>query len=112
MTPYFTSQDLRDNKVKAGLGYLVFFLPLILCKDSKLGRYCANQGLLLLIYGILVRLFLGIFSWIPLLGWLTALVEKLFHFALVLVGLLCFLNLTTTERTPELPIIGRCRILS
>ena len=45
MKPYFSDQDIRENKLKAGLGYLVFFLPLVLCKDSKLGRHCANQGL-------------------------------------------------------------------
>ena len=40
---------IGDNKDMASLGYILFFIPLITCKDSKLGRYCANQGLLLLI---------------------------------------------------------------
>ena len=65
MKPYFSDQDIRENKLKAGLGYLVFFLPLVLCKDSKLGRHCANQGLLLLIAAGLVSVLLGIFAGKP-----------------------------------------------
>lgn len=112
MNPYFSTQDIQENKLKAGLGYLVFFLPLILCKDSKLGRYCANQGLLLLIVGVLASALLGIFTGIPLLGWAFTLLGRLVRFALLLIGLLCFLQLTTNERTTELPFIGSFRILS
>lgn len=112
MNQYFSAQDLKENKIKAGLGYLVFFLPLVLCKDSKLGRHCANQGLLLLIVNVVVNLLLGIFTGIPLLGWAFVLAQKLASFVLVLVGLLCFLNLTTNERAAEIPFIGSFRIIS
>ena len=58
----FTDEDWQANKIKAGLGYIVFFLPLILCRDSKLGRHCANQGLILFIVSLLAGMVLGIFA--------------------------------------------------
>lgn len=111
MIEEFSRQDIEQNKIKAGLGYLVFFLPLILCKDSKLGRHCANQGLLLLIVSLLISGLLGILTGIPLLGWAFVLVGKLARFALFLLGLLCFLQLTTNGRAVELPVVGSFRII-
>lgn len=107
----FSQEDWNRNKLAAGLGYIVFFLPLILCKESKLGRYCANQGLLLTIVCVLVSLFLGIFTGIPLLGWIFTLAQNLVRFALLLVGVLCFVMLTTQEKLLELPIVGKLRII-
>lgn len=111
MIEEFSRQDMQQNKIKAGLGYLVFFLPLILCKDSKLGRHCANQGLLLLIVAVLASGLLGILAGIPLLGWVFLLAARLVRFALFLLGLLCFLQLTTNERAVELPVVGSFRII-
>ena len=111
MIEEFSRRDMEQNKIKAGLGYLVFFLPLILCKDSKLGRHCANQGLLLLIVTVLATGLLGILAGIPLLGWIFSLAARLVRFVLFLLGLLCFLQLTTNERAVELPVIGSFRII-
>ena len=112
MKPYFSEQDLRENKLKAGLGYLVFFLPLVLCKDSKLGRHCANQGLLLLIAAGLLSALLAIFAGVPLIGFVVRLAIKLVWFAALVIGLLCFLQLSTNDRAVELPYVGGIRILS
>lgn len=111
MSTEFSKSDLDTNKLKAGLGYFVFFLPLILCGDSKLGRHCANQGLLLWIASMLISLLLGIFTGIPLLGWVFRLVERVARFALFVMALLCFLQLMTNDRAPELPFIGKYRII-
>ena len=111
MIEEFSREDMQQNKIKAGLGYLVFFLPLILCKDSKLGRYCANQGLLLLIVSVLASGLMGILVGIPLLGWVFSLAARLVRFALFLLGLLCFLQLTTNDRAVELPVVGSFRII-
>ena len=112
MKPYFSEQDIRENKLKAGLGYLVFFLPLVLCKDSKLGRHCANQGLLLLIAAGLLSALLAIFAGVPLIGFVVRLAIKLVWFAALVIGLLCFLQLSTNDRAVELPYVGGIRILS
>jgi len=112
MNETFSHEEMRnENRVKAGLGYLVFFLPFILCRDSKLGRFCANQGLLLLIANILASALFGIFAGIPLIGWLFVLASKLVRLALLVVGLLCMLQLTTNSRAVELPFIGGFRII-
>ena len=62
MNKEFLKEDIEKNKFKAGLGYFIFFLPLVLCKDSKLGRHCANQGLLLMIASGLISVLLNIFT--------------------------------------------------
>lgn len=111
MNKEFLKSDIEKNKYKAGLGYLIFFLPLILCKDSKLGRHCANQGLLLLIASGLISALLGVFTVIPLIGWIFSIAAGLARFVLLLIGILCFLQLTTNDRAPEIPYIGGFRII-
>lgn len=112
MNTSFTMQDMEQNKYKAGLGYFVFFLPLILCKDSKLGRHCANQGLILLIASILLSALIGIFAGIPLIGWAIRIVGRLVRFGMFVIALLCFLQLTTSEKAVEIPYIGGFRIIT
>ena len=86
----FSTEDLARNRTWAALGYLLFFIPLIKCKHSPLGRYCANQGLLLLIVIAIVRILFGIFGGIPIIGWLFLLVGRLACLAVALVGLAVF----------------------
>ena len=107
----FTTEDVARNRVWAALGYLVFFIPLIKCKNSPLGKYCANQGLLLLIVHVLVRALFSIFGGIPLIGWLFDLVGGLCGFALLLVGLLCLVQLLSNDRVCQLPFIGELRLI-
>ena len=107
----FTDEDWQTNKIKAGLGYIVFFLPLILCWDSKLGRHCANQGLILFIVSLLAGMVLGIFAGVPLLGWLFRLAARLVQFALFAVGVICFVLLTSSGKAVELPVVGGIHIL-
>ena len=40
------NKDIEDNKVIAALAYIIFFLPLIVAKDSEFGKFHANQGLI------------------------------------------------------------------
>lgn len=107
----FTSEDMQQNRTTAALGYLVFFIPLLKCPNSKLGRYCANQGLILLVVIVLVRILFEIFSIVPWIGWLFTLVGGLTSLAGVLAGLLCFVQLMTNDRVIELPYIGGFRLL-
>ena len=107
----FTDEDWQTNKIKAGLGYIVFFLALILCRDSKLGRHCANQGLILFIVSLLAGMVLGIFAGVPLLGWLFRLAARLVQFALFAVGVMCFVLLTSSGKAVELPVVGKIHIL-
>ncbi|MGI6730424.1 MAG: hypothetical protein ACOX5F_00790 [Anaerovoracaceae bacterium] len=61
-TNIFDPQDIQENKIMAGLAYILFFLPLISCKESKFGRFHANQGLVLLIVGVAGYIIISIIS--------------------------------------------------
>ena len=108
---HFTAEDMARNRTWAALGYLLFFLPLIKCKNSPIGRYCANQGLLLLIVALLVRIFFAIFGGIPLIGWIFNLIGGLACLALLVLGLLCMIQLMSNDRVCELPLIGHIRLI-
>ncbi len=107
----FTPEDMEKNRTMAALGYVVFFLPLICCGGSKLGRYCANQGLILLVLMVLVSLLASILSIIPAIGWIFTLLGGLAGFALLCAGILCLVQLMTNGRVIELPYVGGFRLL-
>lgn len=46
VVPEFDKEDIEKNKLMAMFSYLIFFLPLIACPDSKFARFHANQSLL------------------------------------------------------------------
>jgi len=107
----FTDIDMKENKFFAAMGYLVFFVPLIWRKESKLGRYCANQGLLIMIVQLLLAILFNILGAIPLLGWLFLLAGRLAGLGMLVVSILCMVQLMTNDRVIELPYIGFFRLL-
>jgi len=107
----FTPEDLEQNRTMAALGYIVFFIPLLMCSESKVGRYCANQGLILTVLMVLVSILGRILSVIPFIGWLFTLAGGLVGFALFCVGLLCFAQMMTNKNVVELPFVGGFRLL-
>lgn len=96
--------DIDQNKVMGGLAYLIFFLPLLVCPDSRFGRFHANQALLLLILGVGGSFILGI---IPVIGWVTLPFFGLGVFILVIYGLINGLN----GDVKELPWFGHFRLI-
>ena len=100
----YTTDDIEKNKTMAGLAYLLFFLPLIACPDSKYAKFHANQGLILLLVAIAGNVVLG---FIPLLGWMLA---PLWGLAILVLVVLGFLN-GFGGRAVELPVIGGFTIL-
>ncbi|MEL7624147.1 MAG: hypothetical protein AAGU12_11215 [Clostridiales bacterium] len=80
----YTPEDIEKNKTMAGLAYMLFFLPLIACPESKYAKFHANQALLLLIVGIAGNVILGI---IPVIGWMLLPVFGLGVLALFIMGL-------------------------
>jgi len=111
----FDEEDIRQNKTMAGLAYILFFLPLIVCKDSRFGRFHANQGLLLLILSVtgyiaisIVTAILATITW-RLFGFISLLYSLfgLFILAIAIYGLVNGLN----GKAKELPVIGKYRII-
>ena len=107
----FTPEDLSKNKTMAALGYIVFFVPLLMCRNSKVGKYCANQGLILLVLMVLVSILGNIFAAIPFIGWLFTIAANLVSFALFCVGIVCFAQMMTHENVVELPYVGGFKLL-
>lgn len=100
----FDKDDIEKNKVMAGLAYIIFFLPLLACPDSKFGKFHANQGLLLLIVGFVGGIILSV---IPIIGWLLL---PVFSIVVLIFGVIGLVN-GLSGKAKELPIIGKYKLL-
>ena len=100
----YTAEDIQKNKTMAGLAYIIFFLPLIACPNSKFGRFHANQSLILLILSIAGNI---IFNLIPVIGGILLSVLWIVVLVFAIMGLLNGLN----GKVKELPYIGKFTIL-
>jgi uncharacterized membrane protein len=100
----FDPADIEKNKTMAGLAYLIFFLPLIVCPDSKYGKFHANQGLLLFIAAVAGNIVLGI---IPIIGWILMPIYGLGILVFAIMGLINGLG----GKAKRLPIIGKFNII-
>lgn len=103
-TDTFEQTDIDSNKTMAGLAYLIFFLPLLVCPQSKYARFHANQALLLLIVAIAGNIILSI---IPVIDWILAPLFALTIFILVIMGLVNGLS----GKAKRLPVFGKYDIL-
>lgn len=100
----FDPQDIEKNKTMAGLSYIIFFLPLLVCPESRFGKFHANQALILLLVGIVGNIILG---FIPIIGWLLL---PLFVVAVLIFGIIGLVN-GLGGKAKKLPIIGKYTII-
>jgi|CZCB01.1.fsa_nt_gi uncharacterized membrane protein len=100
----FTQEDIEKNKTMAGLAYILFFLPLIVCPDSSYAKFHANQGLLLLIVSIAGNIILGM---IPIIGWILL---PLFGIVILVFAIMGLVN-GLGGKAKRLPLIGKYTIL-
>ncbi len=103
-TEAFDQADIEKNKTIAGLAYLIFFLPLLACPDSRYGRFHANQSLILFIVSIGGSIVLSI---IPILGWLLMFPFAIAVFVFAIMGLVNGLG----GNAKELPLVGKFKLL-
>lgn len=110
------SKDVDLNKFHAIVAFFppLFWWPLVRCPDSKFGRECANQGLILLLMavagGLIVWLLslitdamLGEFYYYELVGYVILTLEIAFMFN-------GFLS-TYDGRVAKVPLLGRMKLL-
>lgn len=100
----YPAEDIEKGKTMAGLSYLLFFLPLVACPESKYAKFHANQSLLLLITAIVGNVILGV---IPVVGWMLMPIFGLVVLALGIIGLINGFG----GKAKRLPLIGRYTIL-
>ncbi len=100
----YSTEDIKKNKAMAGLSYLLFFLPLLVCPESGYAKFHANQSLLLLITGVAGNVILGI---IPLIGWVLI---PFFGIGILILGIMGLVN-GFGGKAKRLPIIGKFNIL-
>ncbi|GEL76382.1 hypothetical protein TMU01_06170 [Tenuibacillus multivorans] len=99
------TSDAEENKGLGVVAYIIFFLPLLVAKESKFAMYHANQGLMLLITAVIINV---VGTIIPIIGWILILpLGNLFIFILWLIGII---NAAKGEMKP-LPLIGKYEIL-
>lgn len=100
----YAPEDIEKNKTMAGLSYLLFFLPLITCPESRYAKFHANQALLLLITGIAGSMILSI---IPVVGWMLL---PFFGVGVFVLGIMGLVN-GFGGKAKRLPLIGKSTIL-
>jgi uncharacterized membrane protein len=108
-THNYDAQDIEQNKVVSGLAYLgiLFFLPLVVCPNSKFGKFHANQGITLFFVYLAIGVINVVFGFVPFFGWYIGKVLYLAAFVLMILGMVNAFS----GKAKELPIIGQARIL-
>lgn len=84
------------------LGYVLFFIPLLVDKTNPDYLFHANQGFNLFILGII----LSVAQYIPVVGWIVSLAGGIACLVLFVMGVLNAYN----QRNVELPVIGKFRV--
>jgi uncharacterized membrane protein len=104
--PYYDPADIERNKAVSMLAYLgiLFFLPLVVCPNSRFGRYHANQGLVLFLFSAVGNLaFRHLLFFGRFFGWIYGVLMLI----LLIVGMVNAYN----GRAVPLPVIGGIRII-
>lgn len=109
------ANEAQENKVVFILSYLLFFLPLVSCPNSKVGRFHANQGLLLLITSIAGGIVVSILSSILwAISWrllaITSILSWGWSIAVLVLVIIGMMNANKGLQKP-LPIIGKFTII-
>ena len=99
----YTPDDIEKNKVVAAIAYAIFFVPLLVDKDSEFGKFHANQGLLLLIVSLIGNAVLTI----SIVGILLLPVLNVILLVLFIMGVINAIN----GEAKDLPVIGKYRLL-
>lgn len=107
--------DENNNKVIFIFSYILFFLPLLTCPNSKTGRFHANQGLLLLLTSIGGKIIVMIISKVIIsvlwtLWPISSLITWAWNLAILALIIIGMLNANNGLKKP-LPIIGNFMII-
>lgn len=109
----FDAMDIQQNQKVGAAAYLgiLFFVPLVVNQNSRYGRYCANQGLLLLLAMIATALVRELLGWLPLLGGIVALVVGITQLAIFVVMVYYAYLSYSKGQAMEVPLIGKIQLI-
>ena len=112
----FDAKDIEKNKMMAGLGYIIFFIPMIVMNESKFARFHANQILLLLIPEVAVSIIGTILSTMLMASWsfwLAGLICLNTVGFSIAVGVVAIINMIAAFRgeAKRVPFIGHITII-
>lgn len=109
--------EAQENKIIFILAYLgiLFFLPLVACPNSKVGRFHANQGLVLFILSIVGQIALGILTMIATaiywgFGALMSFISWVWWILILVLAIMGMISANKGEQKP-LPVIGKFKII-
>ena len=102
----FDPKDIADNRLISGIAYfyVLFFLPLVLCPNSRFGKFHANQGLLLFLVNTLGA---AVLRMVPFIGGFAAWILGI---CVLVFGIMGFLN-AYEGKARELPFVGQIRLI-
>jgi len=112
VTSTFYPDDIKANQVSGILASfpVLFWLPLVIAKESPYGKFCANQGLTLFVLNIIVSIATTaggkILSYIPLIGGILNWVFDLAAFAVTTGAFLLLLISACQGKARKIPFIG------
>ena len=95
-----SSSTTEKNTGMAVVAYLLFFVPLLTdASKDPFVKFHVKKGLLI-VCGLVATAVVG---WIPLIGWLIAMIAPILIFVLWIIGIL---NAVAGKKEP-LPVIGK-----
>ncbi|MBP1548828.1 MAG: DUF4870 domain-containing protein [Oscillospiraceae bacterium] len=102
----------EDKKVVATVAVfpILFLIYFIAGKDSAYVRYCANQGLIFTILGIIISVVANVIGIIPIIGFLAGIVFWLIDLAILVLTIYQMIGAFKGTIKP-LPVIGDVEIL-
>ena len=100
----FDKKTNDQARIASAIGYLFFFVPIIMHPESKFARYHCNQGLILLMLELI-----GItgLNWIPKVGAYLSLLMVLFCLVCLIRGII----LALMGKAKRIPFFGKLVIV-
>ncbi len=128
-TNNYNAQDFAEHKsqcILASLG-ITFWIPYVLCKDSKSSRFYANQGFLTLlleiVFGLIYWLFSNLISigfventfeggyQLSFAGWIVGIIIAAIVFAIPIFVIVTSIMNIRSGKIKEIPFLGKFRVL-
>ena len=112
VTDQFYPEDVQMNQVSGILASIpvLFWVPLLIAGQSPYAKFCANQGLTLLVldavFGFAGGILGGVLGIIPLIGWLLKWIVRLVCSIAVGSSFLLLLVSACQGKARKIPLVG------